>query len=49
VTSSIDYAEARNNDDAFTPGIQSRSSTMLNVAKLQKIKFIVERIKLSKV
>jgi hypothetical protein len=49
VTSSIDYAEARNNDDAFTPGTQSRaSSSMLNVAKLQKIKFVVERIKLSK-
>eukprot|EP00985_Skeletonema_marinoi_P003641 scaffold1589_cov101-Skeletonema_marinoi.AAC.3 len=50
VTSSIDYAEARNNDDndSFTPGDQSRaSSSMLDVSKLQKIKFVVERIKLS--
>eukprot|EP00985_Skeletonema_marinoi_P020598 scaffold12300_cov104-Skeletonema_marinoi.AAC.1 len=50
VTSSIDYAEARNNDDddSFTPGDQSRaSSSILDVSKLQKIKFVVERIKLS--
>ncbi|KAL7497933.1 hypothetical protein ACHAWT_009442 [Skeletonema menzelii] len=47
VTSSIDYAEARNNDDSFTPGDQSKASPMLDISKLQKIKFVVERIKLS--
>jgi hypothetical protein len=47
VTSSIDYAEARNNDDSFTPGDQSKASSMLDISKLQKIKFVVERIKVS--
>ena len=47
MTSSIDYAEARNNDDSFTPGDQSKASSMLDISKLQKIKFVVERIKVS--
>jgi len=46
VTASIDFAEARSNDD-FMPGIQQKTvvSPVLNVSKLQKIKVIVERIK----
>ena len=46
VTSSIDYAEARTND-ALTP--KPSTPSMLNIAKLQKIKFVVERIKASKI
>ena len=45
----MDFAEARTND-AFAPGEKTRSSSpMLDVSKLQKIKFVVERIKSSKV
>lgn len=48
VTASLDYAEARSNDD-FMPGDGSgRSSSIspvLDIAKLQKIKVIVDRIK----
>jgi hypothetical protein len=46
VTASLDYAEARSNDD-FMPG-DRRSLTIspvLDISKLQKIKVIVERIK----
>jgi len=46
VTASIDFAEARSNDE-FMPGNQQKTavSPVLNVSKLQKIKIIVERIK----
>ncbi|KAL9188791.1 hypothetical protein ACHAXT_007169 [Thalassiosira profunda] len=45
ITASIDFAEARSNDD-FMPGNQQQAaSPMLDVAKLQKIQVIVERIK----
>ncbi|KAL7543331.1 hypothetical protein ACHAXR_012654 [Thalassiosira sp. AJA248-18] len=48
VTASIDYAEARSNDD-FMPGERQNTniSPVLDVAKLQKINIIVERIKAS--
>jgi len=47
VTASIDYAEARSNDDHFMPGNGQKASIspVLNISKLQKIKIIVERIK----
>merc|ERR1712087_787422 len=46
VTASVDFAEARSNDE-FMPGDRGRIgvSLVLDVAKLQKIKTIVERIK----
>jgi hypothetical protein len=42
ITASVDYAQARLNDD-FMPG--QSISPVLNIAKLQKIKVIVDRIK----
>lgn len=47
VTASIDYADARTND-YFMPGDSQQAyvSPVLDVAKLQKIKSIVERIKM---
>lgn len=47
VTASLDYAEAQTSSDYFMPGDQKRASISpaLDVAKLQKIKVIVERIK----
>jgi hypothetical protein len=47
VTASIDYADAQTND-YFMPGDSQRASIspVLDVAKLQKIKSIVERIKM---
>ncbi|KAL3778318.1 hypothetical protein ACHAW5_008871 [Stephanodiscus triporus] len=46
ITASLDYAEARSNDD-FMPGDKRTvsNSPVLNIAKLQKVKVIVERIK----
>ena len=46
VTASLDYPEARSNDD-FMPGDRRSTSIspVLDVSKLQKIKIIVERIK----
>ncbi|EED91118.1 predicted protein [Thalassiosira pseudonana CCMP1335] len=46
VSSSIDYAEARSNDD-FMPGQKEKApvSPLLNVSKLRSIKDTVERIK----
>ena len=49
VTSSIDFTEARQNDD-FIPGNEQQQkassiSPVLDISKLQKIKIIVERIK----
>ncbi len=44
VTSSIDYAEARANDNDYLPAKQITSS-LLNISELKKIKTIVERIK----
>ena len=49
LTSSIDFAEARQNDD-FMPGNEQQQkassiSPVLDISKLQKIKIIVERIK----
>lgn len=48
VTASIDFAEARQNDD-FMPGNKQQKassiSPVLDISKLQKIKIIVERIK----
>lgn len=44
ITSSVYYAQARLNDD-FMPGDKQSISPVLNIAKLQKIKVIVERVK----
>jgi hypothetical protein len=48
VTASLDFAEARSNDD-FMPGDGNgrspSTSPVLDIAKLQKIKVIVDRIK----
>ena len=44
ITASVDYAQARLNDD-FMPGDTQSISPVLNIAKLQKIKVIVDRIK----
>ena len=48
VTASLDYAEVRTNTDYFMPGDQKSASLspVLDVAKLQKIKVIVDRIKM---
>mmetsp|Transcript_34609 Transcript_34609/g.66377 ORF Transcript_34609/g.66377 Transcript_34609/m.66377 type:complete len:122 (+) Transcript_34609:19-384(+) len=44
VTSSIDYAVARANDNEFLPAKQ-KTSSLLDTKELKKIKTIVERIK----
>ena len=48
VLASLDYADAQTNSDYFTPGDQRSGSIspVLDVAKLQKIKVVVERIKM---
>ena len=48
MTASIDFAEARQNDDFMPGNEQQRASSIspvLDISKLQKIKIIVERIK----
>jgi len=45
VTASIDFAEARSNDEFAPGGGQKAISPLLNISKLQKVKVVVERIK----